>query len=121
MANIDSYKSIMFFVIKISFLVGIYYYFSDQINFYANASDWIKATAYSGVYAGVILVLILLFRWSGFFARLLAGLSGIAALAAVVGLHIYNHGFGNVAFIGAYCGILFVSVMVGYMLLYKKI
>ncbi len=121
MAKSEGYKAIMFFVIKISFLVGIYYYFSGQINFYANKPNFMMASYFSGGYAVVISLIILMFRWSGFFSRLLAGLSAIAALGLVIGLHIVNSGFDKVAFISTYFGIMFVSILLGYAILFRKI
>ncbi len=121
MSDANAYKPIMFFVIKISFLAGVYYYFSDQINIYASTPDLVMAVIYTAAYAGVILLLLLMFRWSGFISRVLAGFGGVAALSIVIGLYLVNNGFSNIAFIGSYIGILTLTILLGYTLLFKKV
>ncbi|VAW79211.1 hypothetical protein MNBD_GAMMA12-427 [hydrothermal vent metagenome] len=121
MTKPEGYKALIFFVIKISFLVGIYYYFSGQINSYAIKPDFMMASAFSGGYAAVILLIILTFRWSGFFSRILAGLCATAALGLVIGLHILYNGFDKIAFISTYLGIVFLAILLGYAILFKKI
>ena len=121
MANKDTYKSIMLFVIKIAVLVGVYYYFSQKIYNYAGTTDLGKAAAYSGAYAGVVLFLLLMFRWSGFIARALAGLIGIAALSAVIIFYMLSATSLNGPFIGSYLAIEALAIYLGHAILFKKI
>ena len=120
MAHNSYYRPLMFFVVKISILTSVYYYFSAQINFFAEKANLAMASAYSAAYAGIVLLIMILFRWNGFFTRLLAGLFGIAALGAVIGLYILKLGFINGAFIGIYLAIFTLAIMLGYVVLFKK-
>ena len=120
MPSRDSYKSVMIFIVKIVFLVSGYYYFSEQINAYADKQDLRNAAIYSGAYAGMVLVLLLLFRWSHLLARVLAGILGFIAYSSVLALYILNKGTDYTAFIATYSGILLLTVIVGYAILYKK-
>lgn len=120
MAHNSYYRPLMFFVIKISILTSVYYYFSIQINLFADQADIVTASAYSAAYAVIVLAIMLLFRWNGFFTRLLAGLIGITALGAVIGLHILTQGFINSTFIGIYFSIFALAILLGYVVLFKK-
>ena len=120
MAHNSYYRPLMFFVVKISILTSIYYYFSQQINSFAEKGDLMMTSTYSGIYAGIVLAIMLTFRWNGFFTRLLAGLIGIAALGAVIGLYILTNGFINATFIGIYSAIFALAIILGYFVLFKK-
>ena len=120
MAHRSYYKPVLFFMVKTALLAGIYYYFSEQIHFFAYAADTPLAVAYAGGFAALVLLLLISFRWSGLVSRILAGLIALAMLCAIIVLYIKNRGLLNIGFIISYIAIVLSAAVIGHIILFRK-
>lgn len=120
MANRETRKNILFMAIKIAVLAAGWYFFTDRILKFAAANEMKSVAIYSGIFAAIVLVMMLMFRWSGFFARVFAAALGIAALASILVKHV-TAGVTVTAFIGIYSGILILTLIAAYFILFRKI
>ncbi len=118
-ANKDSLKSIAYFIIKISALAYGHYYFSKRILAAVNINNMQSAASYSVLFAGVVLLLLIMFRWSGFFSRLIAAGIGICVFASILVMHALGEQEMNTVFGLIYVSITVVTVALTYFILFR--
>jgi len=117
--NKESLHGIIKFIVKILVLGGGHYYFSSRIFHALEQNDIQGAAVYSTIFAGVVLLLLIMFRWSGFFSRLIAAIIGVGVFASILAMHYMVDAPVNTTFVMLYGAITLVSIILSFFILFK--
>lgn len=112
--------ALLLFTLKAAGISAGWYYISEVLKLMVEAKNYEMVAFYSGIFAVGILVLLIMFRWSGFLSRVFAGLIALGGSLSILVVHLIK---GPIVpmFVAIYGGISFLTLIIGYFILFKKI
>lgn len=114
------FQSLTIFILKILVLIAGHYFFSSRIFYALEQNNLQSAAFYSAIFAGVVLLLLVMFRSSGFFARLFATILGLGAFASILLMHFTDtEPVINTGFTMIYSGIILLGIVLAFFILFK--
>ena len=77
------------------------------------------AATFAAIFAGIVLVLMIMFRWSGFISRVIALVIGLGVFSSVLVMHIINNPTMSTTFVMIYGGFIAVILLLSILILFK--